>query len=81
VTFFLKEARLFEGALKSFTSASKRKRRRRAHVTFIASLIESSDFFWEVREVVQIMASQSPSFSVAYFSKRMSSDYNLLGML
>jgi hypothetical protein len=33
--------------------------------TFIASLIESSDFFGIFAKVVQIMASQSPSFSVA----------------
>jgi hypothetical protein len=34
-------------------------------MTFIASLIESNDFFGIFAKAVQIMASQSPSFSVA----------------
>jgi hypothetical protein len=62
----------FEGASKSLqtpfgANAFRRKRREaRACDIHIASLIESSDIFFGIfAKAVQIMASQSPSFSVA----------------
>jgi hypothetical protein len=73
MTFPQNEARLFLGrveiltnALRRKTNAFRRKRREaRACDIQIASLIESSDFFGIFANAVQIMASQSPSFSVA----------------
>ena len=51
MTFFIKEARLLtrtrRNALRTPVGANAG---RRAPVTLIASLIESSDFFWDVRE-------------------------------
>jgi len=56
----------FEGASKSLPNALRRERRKaRACDIHIASLIESSEFFGIYAKAVQIMASQSPSFSVA----------------